>query len=122
LATSEKSFLDFPFRIGDDGKLQLTNISDHIKNEIIAVLLTSPGERVNLPEFGCELKDFVFAPNDAIITTMLDLKISQALDRWLGDKITVNEVNVQFIEEQLLIEIVYTIKSIFEQDVVSLSL
>ena len=94
----EESFLDFPFSINEDGRIRLTNSSDHLRNEIISVLLTSPGERVNLPEFGCELKEFVFAPNDPIITTMIDLKISQALDRWLGEKIIVNEVNVQFIE------------------------
>lgn len=120
--SQEKSFLDFPFRISEEGRIKVTDASDHIKDEIIAVLLTSPGERVNLPDFGCGLKEYIFAPNDAIISTMIDMKISQALDRWLGEKITVDEINVQPIEEHLLIEIFYTIKDTAEQSAVSLTI
>ena len=119
--SEEKSFLDFPFLISEEGQIQVTDASDHIRDEILAVLLTSPGERVNLPDFGCGLKEYVFAPNDAIIATMIDLKISQALDRWLGEKITVDEVNVQAIEEHLLIEVSYTVKNTAEQSAVSLT-
>ena len=113
--------LDFPFGIGEDRRIRTTDASDHIKDEIITVLLTSPGERVNQPEFGCGLKERVFSPNDEILSTLVDLKISQALDRWLGDKIVTDEVNVQSIDESLLIEIVYTVKESAEQDSVVLT-
>ncbi len=118
----EKSYLDFPFGIGSGGGLQVTNTYDHIRDEILAVLLTSPGERVNLPDFGCGLKEYIFAPNVSIVATMIDLKISQSLDRWLGEKITVNEINVRPIEERLLIDVYYTIKNTAEESVISLTL
>jgi uncharacterized protein len=110
------SHLDFPFGIGEDRRIRTTDTSDHIKDEIMTILLTNPGERVNEPEFGCGLKERVFSPNDEILSTLIDLKISQALDRWLGDKIVTDEINVQSIDERLLIEIVYTVKETSEQN------
>jgi phage baseplate assembly protein W len=114
--------LDFPFGIGEQGGIRTTGASDHIKDEIITLLLTAPGERVNQPEFGCGLKELVFAPNNGILlSTMVDFKIEQALDRWLGDRIVADEVNVQARDEELRIEIVYTIKETAEQDSVVLT-
>lgn len=110
------SYLDFPFGISEQGGIRTTGASDHIKDEIMAVLLTAPGERVNQPEFGCGLKELVFAPNSMMLSTMVDFKVEQALDRWLGDKIVADDVNVQTLDEQLQIEIVYTVKETGEQD------
>ena len=109
-------YLDFPFGISGQGGIRTTGASDHIKDEIVTILLTAPGERVNQPEFGCGLKELVFAPNSVMLSTIIDFKVEQALDRWLGDKILVDEVNVQSIGEQLQIEIAYTIKETREQD------
>ncbi len=108
--------LDFPFGISEQGGIRTTGDLDHIKDEIIAILLTAPGERVNQPEFGCGLKELVFAPNSMMLSTMVDFKVEQALDQWLGDKIVPDEVNVQTLDEQLQIEIVYTVKETGEQD------
>lgn len=113
--------LDFPFGIGEDRRIRTTDTYDHIKDEIITVLLTSPGERVNQPEFGCGLKDRIFSPNDEILSTMIHFKITEALDRWLGDKIVADEVNVQSIDESLLIEIGYTVIESAEQDSIVLT-
>lgn len=116
------SHLDFPFGISEQGGIRTTDSSDHIRDEIITVLLTAPGERVNQPEFGCGLKELIFAPNNGILlSTMVDFKVEQALDRWLGEKIVADEVNVQAIDEHLRIEIVYTIKETAEQDSVVLT-
>ena len=113
--------LDFPFGISEHGGIRTTDASDHIKDEIITVLLTAPGQRVNQPEFGCGLKELIFAPNSFMVSTMVDFKVQQALDRWLGDKIVADEVNVQTLEEQLRIEIIYTVRETAEQDRVVLT-
>jgi hypothetical protein len=36
---------------------------EHIRDLIEQVLFTSPGERVNRPDFGSGLRQLVFAPN-----------------------------------------------------------
>ena len=114
--------LDFPFGIGQDRRIRTTDSYDHIRDEIVTILFTSPGERVNQPEFGCGLKERVFSPNDEILATMVDFKINQALDRWLGDRIVTDEVNVQNIDDEgLLIEIVYTVRESAEQESIVLT-
>ena len=114
--------LDFPFAISEQGGIRTTGSSDHIRDEIITVLLTAPGERVNQPEFGCGLKELIFAPNNGLLlSTMVDFKIEQALDRWLGDKVVADDIKVEVIDnDRLQIEIVYTIKETAEQDIVVL--
>ena len=114
--------MDFPFGISEQGGIRTTGASDHIRDEIITVLLTAPGERVNQPEFGCGLKELIFAPNNGLLlSTMVDFKIEQALDRWLGDKVVADDIKVEVIDnDRLQIEIVYTIKETAEQDIVVL--
>jgi len=57
------TYLDFPFRIDGRGRSGETDTDDHVRDLIWQVLFTSPGERVNRPDFGCGLKTLVFMPN-----------------------------------------------------------
>ena len=45
----------FPFTIDDLGRVATQTGDANIRARIIQLLLTSPGERVHLPEFGCGL-------------------------------------------------------------------
>ena len=45
--------LSFPFRVGVGGRTaQVSTLEEHVRDEIIQLLLTSPAERLFLPEFG----------------------------------------------------------------------
>jgi phage baseplate assembly protein W len=81
----------------------------HIAQMIHQVILTAPGERVNLPEFGCGLRQLLFAPNSDVLATTTQFLIFQALDRWLGDVITNIQVNVQAEEETLSVVVRYVV-------------
>jgi phage baseplate assembly protein W len=58
------------------------------------LLLTSPGERVNLPEFGCGLRALVFAPRTDALAATVRLRVIQGLDQWLAGVVNVAEVAV----------------------------
>lgn len=105
----EKNF-GFPFGIDINGGTDEQTGDDAIKAKIIQVLFTSPGERVNQPEFGCGLLAQVFDANDQIRAAALEFTIGQSLVRWLEKEITVNQINVTSQEEQMLVELVYTRK------------
>lgn len=113
-------FLDFPFRLGGEGGLALTEAADHVRDLIEQVLFTNPGERVNLPEFGCGLRNLVFAGNNEILRATVQFTVSQNLNRWLGDLLQVEQVNVQNDEATLVIEIVYSLKRTLERQQLSL--
>ena len=87
-------YFDYPFHIDPRGRVATTGEDDHIRDMIEQVLFTNPGERVNLPDFGCGIKQLVFAPNSQTLATVTQFTINQALQKWLGGLINVQSVDV----------------------------
>jgi len=114
-------YFDYPFRIDNRGRMATTDENDHIRDMIEQVLLTNPGERVNLPDFGCGLKQLVFAANSDVLATATQFTVNHALQKWLGDLITVQSVNVRAEEAKLTIQIVYLKRTTLEQNQLTLS-
>ena len=98
----------FPFAINQIGRVQASGGDEAIRGKIIQVLFTTPGERINLPEFGCGLFNLIFEPNDLILAAAMEFTIGQALSRWLRDEILVDLVNVNVSEGTALVEVSYT--------------
>jgi phage baseplate assembly protein W len=115
-------FFDYPFRVGGEGGVALTGADDHLRDLIEQVLFTNPGERVNLPEFGCGLQKLVFAGNDEILKATVKFIVTQNLNRWLGDRMMVEEVRIVNDEDTLAIEITYRVRRTRERQRVSLRL
>ena len=108
----------FPFAVNAAGRLSAAGGDDALRGKIIQVLFTAPGERVNLPEFGCGLFNLVFEPNDTILAAAMEFTVGQALNRWLGDDIMVDRVEVKAAEETVTIEIAYTKRQDLSQQAV----
>jgi phage baseplate assembly protein W len=101
----------FPLQIGSAaGRVAEEEYERHIAQMIRQVILTAPGERINLPEFGCGVRQLLFAPNSQILATTSQFLIFQALDRWLGDVIENIAVEVLAEEEKLCVTIKYTVR------------
>jgi phage baseplate assembly protein W len=103
----------FPFRIdGASGQAAQSDYESHVEQMIRQILLTSPGERIDLPEFGCGLRRLLFAPNSDALAATTQMLILQALNKWLADQITVQKVAVARPEDdgsQLLVQIDYVL-------------
>jgi Bacteriophage baseplate protein W len=109
----EPRFLDYPFGISGSGVPNTTPPEDHLRDLILQVLFTNPGERVNVPEFGVGVQRLVFAPNSDALRASAQFLISTNLQRWLGDAIGVEQVLVSSEpgdEELVTIDIMYTAK------------
>ena len=59
------------------------------------ILLTTPGERADLPEFGCGLRQLLFAPNSDALQATTQVLVQHSLKPWLGNQITVRRVSGQ---------------------------
>jgi phage baseplate assembly protein W len=105
--TPSPAFLDFPFAIDSRGRSAVTGEDDHVRDMIMQVLFTAPGERVNRPEFGCGVKQLVFAPASDALAAATEQLIHGALLRWLEPVISVERVAVAVGDGQLEIHIVY---------------
>lgn len=100
-------YLDFPFDFGGSGRTALTDPDDHVRDMIYQLLFTNPGERVDLPDFGCGLLQMVFRPNSEALAAASQLLIQGALQQWLGDVIAVQQLSVTSDEANLVVNLVY---------------
>ena len=85
--------------------------AQHVEQMMMQVLLTAPGERVNRPDFGCGVRRLVFAPNSEVSATLAQVQITDALQRWLGSAISVDDVRAVAIDERMEITIAYTLRA-----------
>jgi phage baseplate assembly protein W len=80
----------FPFRVDPaSGQAMQTNYPAHVEQMIRQILLTAPGERANLPEFGCGLRQLIFAPHSEALDATTKMLVQTALERWLAGQIEV---------------------------------
>jgi len=99
--------IDFPFHFDSRGRTATTDDDSYIRNMIEQLLLTNPGERVNRPDFGSGLLQMVFAPNSPEMAAALQFTLRGALQRWLGDLIELQDLQVSSDNSTLSIEVQY---------------
>jgi phage baseplate assembly protein W len=64
------------------GRVQFASGAEDIRQAVLLILQTAPGERVMLPEFGCRINELVFAAGNATAVSLAQLYVTQALNRW----------------------------------------
>ena len=97
-----------------------TDYPAYVVQLIKQVLLTSPGERIDRPDFGAGLRRHLFSPSSNETATLLQATVFQNLDRWLGNLIKVERVDASFEDGRLDIRIAYTLKARGDQQVLNL--
>jgi uncharacterized protein len=102
--------VDFPFNFNGRGRTASASDEDHIRDMIEQLLFTSPGERVNRPEFGSGILQLIFAPNSPELAATLQFTLEAALQRWLGDVIEIRALRVESVDAQLRVELEYMIR------------
>lgn len=86
----------FPLRIDDrQRQARRTSYPEHVAQMIRQLLLTTPGERINLPDFGGGLRRLVFAPLTSELNSTSELMIRQSLEKYLGQHIKVITVTLR---------------------------
>lgn len=72
----------FPIGVDARGRIGLARQVTDIEQAIMMILLTPKGQRVMRPEFGCQIHDLIFAPNDANTWGMAEYYVEEALRFW----------------------------------------
>jgi phage baseplate assembly protein W len=99
--------IDFPFHFDASGRTATADDDAHIREMIEQLLFTNPGERVNRPDFGSGLMQLVFAPNSPEIAAALQFTLRGAIQRWLGDLIELQDLQVTSVDSTLTIDLQY---------------
>lgn len=104
-----------PFKLrADRGAIAITDDLDrHLRDKVLAVLFTAPGERVNRPRFGVGLDRTLFEGLDELTVAAVEFRIAENMRRELGDEASIDRVDVEAVpdEGQLLISIDYRRRS-----------
>jgi len=100
--------IDFPFHFDARGRTAAVGDDKHIRDMIEQLLFTNPGERVNRPDFGSGALQLVFAPNSSELAAAVQFTMQAALQRWLGDVIQVQGLQVTAEDSTLTISIQYS--------------
>jgi phage baseplate assembly protein W len=107
--------VDYPYGVASSGRTATTGWTDHVRDLVEQLLFTSPGERVNRPDFGCGLGALVFEPNsDELVGTVQALVIGSLQSR-LGDVIDVQAVEVRAEDAVLRVAVSYRVLSTGEE-------
>jgi hypothetical protein len=108
--------LAFPFHIGADGRAATpASVEDHVRGEVIQLLLTNLGERPFLPDFGGGLRRLVFERNDDLTAGLTKAMVSQALSTWLGERVKVELLEVTAEESKLMVDLRYRVLATDEE-------
>lgn len=109
--------LDFPFDFDATGRTRSTGRDDHVRDLVEQVLFTSPGERVNRPQFGSGLLGLVFEPNGSALAAATRARVDGALQLWLAEVIQVEGVHVRADEAVLEVTVSYIVRATQERRV-----
>jgi phage baseplate assembly protein W len=107
--------IPFPFRIDERGRTAEVDYAAHVHDMIELLLFTAPGERVMRPDFGCGLADLVFEPNSPELAATLQLTVHAQLQRWLGDLIEINGLDISSQDNVITVRLSYILKVTGEQ-------
>ena len=85
---------------------------DDIRQSILIILETAPGERVMRPNFGCGIHELVFAALDSTTLQQIRSTVEEAMRRCEAriDVLNVNVDEAATIDGQLLVEIEYRVR------------
>jgi uncharacterized protein len=101
----------FPFAIAPSGGVFAQGGDALLRSKLLQLLLTVPGERVNLPDYGTRLLDMVFDPSSDVLAATTEFTVARAIQRFLGDEIQVDRVTVTSDEATLFVDIDYIKKT-----------
>src|SRR4051812_23753063 len=102
--------IDYPIHLDSSGHTALTGDEDHVRDMVEQLLFTSPGERVNQPDFGSGLLQMVFAPNSPELASALQFTTQAALQRYLGDVIDLQSLEVTSQDASLNVVVKYVVR------------
>ena len=68
-----------------------------IRNSIVNLFNTSPGDRILLPDYGCNLKSYIFVNMSESTSRLLGRSIKTAIEQW-EPRVNVVSINVDSYE------------------------
>ncbi len=95
----------------------MVHFEQAVEQSILLILMTPKGQRVMRPNFGCQIHDLLFAPNDASTLGLASYYVDEALRAW-EPRIEVSQVNARIDEmhpERMFVDIRYRMRDTYAE-------
>ena len=103
-------YLAHPFRIARDGRTaRPADLSQHIKEEVMQLILTSLGERVFQPNIGTNVRRLIFENLHEVTAGVTKSTTTEAISQWMGHRIELDDLRVETTESMISVEVHYRI-------------
>ncbi len=110
MSNSAGRHLSFPFRVAADGRAATADtLPQQALEELIQLILTNQGERLFLTEFGGGARRLLFEGITDTTATMSRTMITQAVQEWLPNRVTLNQINVTVNDTTIEIDLMYQV-------------
>jgi phage baseplate assembly protein W len=92
--------INFPFKDSPKGFFLDMNTNDRlaIKADLLHLLLTNKRERLYMPDFGVNLKKYLFEQNDGFTSSLIKEEISVAIKKYIPN-LQLTELNISNSED-----------------------
>jgi phage baseplate assembly protein W len=104
---------DWPIEVDATGSVAMVSGIEQLEQAMYLVLSTEPGERPMRPEFGCRLRQYVFAPANATTASLIAGEARSALTRW-EPRVAVEDIEVSTDHDDpavLWVDVTYTVRT-----------
>lgn len=75
-----------------------------IRNSLINLFNTAPGERILLPDYGCELRQYIFEPISELNGRNIGISIKKSIEKW-EPRVLIISIGVDVYIDELYYEI-----------------
>ena len=102
----------------------ITTVRDMIKQNLLMLILTNPGERTMETEYGVGITQFLFENTNSDVYARIDAKIRQQASEYMK-MITIEEVNFYSIEpdsNKVSLRIVYSMPALAANDLLEITI
>ena len=103
------SAISYPWQFDALGRTARSDLSAHVREMVEQLLFTDPGERVNRPDVGSGVRRLVFGTASPEMASAVRFVIQAGLERWLGDVLRVDALDVLGEDATLTVDLSYTV-------------
>ena len=113
----KKQYFDIKYPFTNDGvekyELDLSrNEKDKVASQLLHLLFTPKGQKLRNPQYGTDLIQYIFEPNENLAWQSIKAEIQNSVNRWLpGVDLTNVEVMASENGEQIFVRIDYSVRN-----------
>ena len=102
-----------PVQLKENGQIKVAHYEDSVRQSIWMILGTAKGERVMRPDFGCDIHEKVFSPNNSGTVGQIVSDVRDALVEWEPriDVLEVDTISDRSQPNVILIQVNYQIRT-----------